>query len=354
MKGLAINKRFYFQVVKPLLEKKYSQLKYACGLIGSGSEVLGVDDLTSRDHNWGLRLIIFIEEKDIDKKIEISDYLSEALPREFENIHVNWSDPSVEDGSRTPVPTKGKINHNITFYTVQEYIKMHFKREQIDSLTVEEWLVVSEQKLLEFVSGEIFYDGIGAITSLREKLQYYPPTVKILNLIGEWNAISSEIAFVGRTRMLYDEIGSHIIACRIINHLMKISFILENKYIPYAKWIGFKFYYLTSARELQPLFQQIISANGWEERENGLVECYLYLSQEMQRLGLISTQINEKFYYSRPQKVININDIILDLRKKIGPEIAKKYPWGSINQIIPLSDTIDDKNYLKTLFKELH
>lgn len=350
MKGLAINKRFYFHVVKPLLDKNYPQLQYACGLIGPGSDVLGIDDLISRDHNWGLRLIVFLEEKDLKLKNEISEYLSSNLPRVFETIDVNWSSNLADDGSRTPAPTKGKINHNITFYSIPEYLSNHFGVYSVESLKEEEWLLISEQKFLEFVSGEIFFDSIGKITDLRKIFNYYPFTIKIINLIGEWKAIASEIAFVGRTRMLYDDVGSLLIASRLINRMMRISFILENQYIPYAKWIGTKFYYLHLARELLPLFRQILAASGWEEREDCLVQCYLYLAQEMKKLDLISSQITEIFYYSRPQKVININDIINDLSQKIDPAMVRKYCWGSINQIIHISDTIDDRNYLKNLF----
>ena len=61
MKGLALNKRFYEKIVKPIIEKNFN-VPYACGLLGPGSQVLGIDDLTSRDHNWGLRLFLFIRE----------------------------------------------------------------------------------------------------------------------------------------------------------------------------------------------------------------------------------------------------------------------------------------------------
>jgi hypothetical protein len=130
-------------------------------------------------------------------------------------------------------------------------------------------------------------------------------------------------------------------------------FILENKYVPYAKWLGSKFYYLQLARELLPIFQDIISSTDWEDRENKLIECYLLLAQEMKRIGLISANIVETFYYSRPQKVINVWDIIKDLQSKLNSEFVKKYSWGSINQVIQISDTIDDKDYLENIFQAL-
>lgn len=352
MKGLAINKRFFFQVVKPLLDKKYGTLQYACGLLGPGSDVLGLDDLTSRDHNWGLRLFLFLQEADIAKRDELTEYFASNLPRSFENISVNWSEPA-EDGSTTPSPAKGKINHKITIYTINEFVQSHFNLKDLNTLQIDQWLTISEQKLLEFVSGEIFVDGFGEITTLRKKFSYYPPTIKIINLLGEWKAIASEIAFIGRTRMLYDEVGSIIIISRIISRLMRIGFMLENQYTPYAKWMGSKFYYLAIAREVLPLFQQILSSSEWEDRENSLVECYLVYAQEMKKQGLISKDITEIFYYSRPQKVINVDDIIADLKSRIEGDLADKYQWGSVNQIIAITDTIDSKDYLVNLLKLL-
>lgn len=351
MKGLAINKRFYSTIVKPIIDINFSGLKYACGLIGSGSEVLGIDDLTSRDHNWGLRLLIFLEGKDINLKQKISNVLSKELVDTFEGINTNWS-TSAEDGSRTPVPSNGEIDHNIAIFNIPEYLQLHFGFMEIANLTDEQWLMISEQKLLEFVSGEIFYDSVGEITNLRTQMNYYPSQIKMLNLLGEWKAIASEIAFIGRARMLYDEIGTHLIACRLINRMMRISFILEDQYIPYAKWFGSKFYYLNLAKRLLPLFQQIISTSNWEEREDCLVKGYLVLTNEMKKLNLINIEIKEIFFYTRPQKIINIMDLITNLSLKLDKELIKRYSWGSINQIIPISDIIDDKNYLSNLFKQ--
>jgi len=334
------------------MDRNFSDLKYACGLLGHGSEILGIDDLISRDHNWGLRLYIFVEEKDSQLKEDISDVLSKELPEEFEGNNTNWSVPA-EDGSRIPEKSKGIINHKITVYTISEFVQIHFGITSVNKLSNEQWLLLSEQKLLEFTSGEIFHDTLGEITALRNQLKYYPNHIKLVHLIGEWQAIASEISFTGRTRMLYDEVGSHLIACRLINRIMRIAFILEDQYIPYAKWFGSKFYYLNLARELLPLIQDIISASSWEDREGGLLKGFLILAKEMKKKNLLDVEIKEEYYYSRPQKIINVSDLIKDLKLKIDSILVKNYNWGSINQIIPISDTIDDKMYLINLFENL-
>ena len=50
--GLELSRRFYWEVVRPLLDAEFTGLPHAAALIGSGSEVLGYDDAQSTDHHW--------------------------------------------------------------------------------------------------------------------------------------------------------------------------------------------------------------------------------------------------------------------------------------------------------------
>lgn len=62
--GVDLSEAFYCEAVKPILDDHYPNLKYSAALIGWGSEVLGYDDLTSTDHNWGPRLLLFLSKED--------------------------------------------------------------------------------------------------------------------------------------------------------------------------------------------------------------------------------------------------------------------------------------------------
>lgn len=58
--------------------------RYASALIGPGSEILGFDDTTSRDHDWGPRLMLFLEAADRDAHgAAVTDLLRTALPTTF-------------------------------------------------------------------------------------------------------------------------------------------------------------------------------------------------------------------------------------------------------------------------------
>ena len=58
--GLTICRDFFEQAVKPIMEADFPKMRYADGLLGSGSEVLGFDTALSTDHDWRPRVYIFL------------------------------------------------------------------------------------------------------------------------------------------------------------------------------------------------------------------------------------------------------------------------------------------------------
>jgi len=60
--GAELARRFFTEVVEPLLSQALPGLGYAAARLGSGSDVLGLDDAMSRDHDWGCRLTLLVDE----------------------------------------------------------------------------------------------------------------------------------------------------------------------------------------------------------------------------------------------------------------------------------------------------
>ena len=84
IQGLELSRRFFCEVVRPILSERYPRLRYSAGLIGSGSEVLGYDDVVSSDHNWGPRLMLFLAEDERERLgAAISRRLRRVLPQNF-------------------------------------------------------------------------------------------------------------------------------------------------------------------------------------------------------------------------------------------------------------------------------
>ena len=86
--GTELARRYYTEVVRPLLDRHAPGLGHSAGLIGWGSEVLGFDSPRSTDHNWGPRGQIFVAAGDADRPASLSPaslsrMLADKLPATF-------------------------------------------------------------------------------------------------------------------------------------------------------------------------------------------------------------------------------------------------------------------------------
>jgi hypothetical protein len=320
-------------------------LDYAACLIGRGSEVLGYDDEISTDHHWGPRLQIFLKEEDYDKyNIQIKDYFSKILPHSFLGYSTNWSESDPDDSMNQFLEPKenGPINHRIEIYTVKQYIKDLFG---LDSLELNEidWLTIPEQRLLEFTSGSVFYDNFGELTNAREYLNYYPDSIWKLKIIVQWNRISQEMAFVGRTGGIGDDLGSRIEASRLVRYIIEMVFILEKNYIPYEKWFTVAFKNLNLAKILEPILLDILKESKWQQREKLLCDAYLELIKKHVDLNLIpNIEIKPIQFYNRPQLIVPVKKVLNEIMTQIKDQINDiAYKVGSINQFIDISNNMD-------------
>lgn len=124
--GLTLNQQYYEAVVQPILAEHFWSLRYAAALIGSGSDVLGFDAARPRDHEWGPRLLLFLDDPDFESvRLALDEQLREALPPPFRGYSTAFSakDPS---GVRVRVEaTASKIAHHVDFSTTHTFLTTH-------------------------------------------------------------------------------------------------------------------------------------------------------------------------------------------------------------------------------------
>ena len=78
--GIALSRAYFLEVVRPALAARFPGLPYSAGRLGAGSEVLGLDDAVSRDHDWGLRLSVFVPADrvhQVDRELEVADLMEQ-------------------------------------------------------------------------------------------------------------------------------------------------------------------------------------------------------------------------------------------------------------------------------------
>ena len=351
--GLELNELFYNEAVAPVLKSNFKNLHYSAALIGWGSEVLRYDDIQSTDHNWGLRFQIFLSKPDYEKYHKsMNSVLGEQLPANFRGYPTAF-EMTVNADQRSKAASAW---HNIEVETIQGFFTRYLGCDPYTEITATDWLTFSEHKLLAVTSGKVFYDGLGDFEAIRGKLRYYPKDVWLYMLAAQWTKIFEEQAFVGRCGYVGDELGSMIIAARQVKNLMRLCFMMEQKYAPYSKWFGTAFSHLNCAQKLSPIFKGVLQANAWNQRQMFLAQAYEVATQLHNALN-ITIPLDEKVsqYFDRPYLVVGDGRYVKELMNALTSEEVKNisHDLGSVNQFIDSDDQLDNLLLCKKL-KELY
>ena len=122
--GLELSRRFYAELVRPLLDGAFPGLPHAAALIGYGSEVLGFDTEMSMDHAWCPRMQLFLREEDASLAEPIKTMLARALPREFLGFPLDTVPVEGEPGVFWMKPDgDGPVEHKVIPVTLRAFIQ---------------------------------------------------------------------------------------------------------------------------------------------------------------------------------------------------------------------------------------
>lgn len=352
--GLELNRRFYHEVVAPLLATHFPKLSHSASLVGYGSDVLGYDTELSTDHNWGPRLQLFFAPDDhAAHKEAVDSMLRHNLPQLFLGYSVNFSEPDMADGGTQRMETGNSgVRHLLELVTVRDYFRRYLGCDPHAPLTPLDWLTLGEQKLLEVTAGQVYHDGLDKLELLRAKYGYYPDDVWRYRLAAQWTRVAQEEAFMGRCGDVGDELGSHIVAARLVRELMRLGFLLERRYAPYSKWFGTAFSRLDCGPELMPLLNRVLDSHPWQARQEPLCAAYVILA-EMQNALNIAEHVDPTItdYFNRPYKVIFAGRFADALKAAITDPEIKELPadLGGADQLVDSTDVTSNAAVMQRL-----
>jgi hypothetical protein len=237
--GIELNRTFFVEAVRPILDAHFPALVYSAGLLGYGSDVLGYDTPQSTDHEWGPRPLLFLGEEDEPRLASrIDAALRQHLPPVFRGYSTAFDAADGEGVRRMVEATPGAITHHVQLFTLRAFVRSVLDRDPDQPLGTMDWLLLPQQQLLEFTAGAVYHDGLGTLGSLRERLAYYPHDVWLYLLASQWTRIAQEEAFMGRCSEVGDELGSRLVAARLVRDLMRLCFLMERRYTPYTNSSG--------------------------------------------------------------------------------------------------------------------
>lgn len=342
--GLDLSRLLYEEAVRPVLDSAYPGLRYAAARVGSGSEVLGFDSARSADHEWGPRLNLFLApDEAAGHGAELRRLLAERLPKHILGwpTHFRHADPEVPIGQMEL--TDGTVDHRVSVDDLGDWLRTQLGVDTMTAggtgtaaaePTVRDWLAMPQQRLAEVTGGAVFHDGLGTLGAVRAHLAWYPDQVWRYLLACQWQRISQEEAFVGRCAEAGDDLGSAVVAGRLVRDLMRLCLLLERTYAPYGKWLGSAFGRLTVAGELRPSLAGALAATEYPVRERHLCDAYEYVAGLQNGTGLAEpVDPARRPYHSRPFQVLHADRFAQALAATVtDPELRRLPLTGGVDQ----------------------
>ena len=168
--------------------ERFPGLPYAAARLGSGSDVLGLDDAMSRDHDWGLRLNLLVP-ADAGRRPSTPRPRRRRLPASF-------------GGSADPVrhDVGPRVRHRVQVETARDLAVSRLGVDPTHDLTPGDWLRLTGQAVLEVTAGEVFGDDAGELDGIRRRLEWYPDDLWRHVVAVDWARLGQELPFVGAHR----------------------------------------------------------------------------------------------------------------------------------------------------------
>ena len=259
MQGLKISRQYYEEYGEPMLREQFPEiLPYlAAGLCGSGSECFGFDDEISRDHDFEPGFCLFLpDESIVDRKTAFALERAYAkLPKEYKGLTRLTLQPV--GGSRHGVQRTGEFFLSKT-------------GSPDGKMTAQQWLAIPSSALAEAVNGEIFFDGYGEVTRIRERLAFYPEDIRRKKLAGRLLLMAQAGQYNFSRCLAHGETGAAQLAVHefAVNAIDAV-FLLNKRYAPFDKWAFRAMKELPELGYTAPLLEYLLTSDNQPENTEG-------------------------------------------------------------------------------------
>lgn len=307
MNGLELSRTYFLEVCEPRFKEQFPDLypHLAAGLVGNGSECFGFDDMTSRDHDWGVDFFIWLPERFRDRFAEVASWKQSVFtfsPPEFGRDRSQY-------GARIDVMSCTDFYKQLVGVTAPP----------TDLIP---WLRMPEDNLAMCVNGDVFIDNEGEFTSIREAfLRFYPEDIRLKKICAKCMAIAQTGQYNHmRIANRGDIVTVRNVLSRFNDAVMGLVFLLNKVYKPYYKWTFRMMSTLpVLGSEISELLIKLAYTNGLsadvlETQQQYISKICVLLADELRRQGLsdesdwfftahgesVRTRIKDNFIRSLP------------------------------------------------------
>lgn len=301
----------FADLVRPLLARDMPRLRYAAGRLGSGSDVLGLDDVASRDHDWGCRMTLLVDEADRDAVSLVDELLARELPAEYRGLPVRFAmtwDPIVR--------------HRVHVDTVGDFAASRLGLDPTRGMSALDWLMLPGQSVLEVTAGPLFVDHTTQTGPLREQLRWYPRDLDRYVLAVGWDCLARHVPLQGRAEERGYRLQSHLLAAEIAGELIKLAFAVCCSWIPYDKRVEALFRRLPVFAALSGPLEALLVASDQQGRDDALACAVRVLLEAQRQRGLPTPEAGLVPFYGRSQRMISPDVTALLLEGITDPDVA--------------------------------
>ncbi|MBN1873695.1 MAG: DUF4037 domain-containing protein [Anaerolineae bacterium] len=353
MRSLDLNRAYYHNCVAGVLRAHCPEIadRHAAALIGWGSEVLGNDDDYSKKYGWGPRVVLFLSSSDHARWARtVQAVLHQYVPPSFLDYPTRFTGPT-QGPPQPTLDTGGVLQIPIT--TCARFVDLYLGVSGTGALTARDWLLIPEAGLLRLTAGEVFYDGVGDLTRLRETFAYFPDAVWRYKLTYQWTMLSWDIDLIGLCAQRGDTLSARLALSWSVQTIMGLVFLLNRVYKPgYLKWVHRQFYKLPQlAGEIGPVLEEMLTTV-----DGGQVMSLLYpvldslIDFQCQQAGLSCVAYQQPDKLDRGFFAYDLQPVIDALRNSIQGELMSlSFKTGALDQWIVDQDLLMGTAQLKTL-----
>jgi hypothetical protein len=253
-------------------------------------------------------------------------------------------------------PAAGPVEHGVVIVEAGDWLTGHLGFNPLTGISTLDWLGISTQGLAEVIGGAVFHDGLGVLRTVRDALSWYPDDVWRYVLACQWQRISQEEPFVGRCGEVGDDLGSAVVAARLVRDLMRLCLLHNRVYPPYGKWLGSAFTRLPDAARLGPVLRAALAATDWHAREAQLVTAYEIVAARHNDLGLTAPlDPHVRRFHNRPYRVLHAQRFAAALMRTVTDPAVRELPLtGTVDQFADSTDALAHRTRSRGLAAALY
>jgi hypothetical protein len=205
-----------------------------------------------------------------------------------------------------------------------------------------DWLVIPEQKLIEWTRGRIFTDPVGEITEVRKTLYYLPEDVWRYKLKYAWSAFR-HLYVAGLTDFRGESLSARLFLNRMAEKAIQLVFLYNKRYRPGTyKWISKELAQISPlanelAEQLEGVLMESCVTKAVEQIE-GVLAILVRQHNDMKLTEYI--ELEPPIFYTRglqSYSYINLEDALFSSLPK---ELQHLEIPGSLDQFVTSEDIL--------------